>query len=491
MRWRNPARKADMPAPHERSALTSKLNKAQGLLQNWCNAAAAHPALFARCKTELAGALSHAGFSAMEKDLEITPFILDANSVRALTRDVRSLCAIFEKINKLALINVAFLRRLELSPSVESLLRREPEARLTFEFARLDFVPLPSGPRFVGFEFDAPRGAGLAAELQRAFLGHELCALAGIARLQPSALSTALLADMFMAVWRERGAATIARPNFAIFDWRESNCTAEQKLALDELRSRGLVALRADPRELKYHRDAGELRLGSTRIDLACRAIPVSEISVRRPLLAALLEAVADNAVTVVNCLRARPAQGAAALEVLTSREFNGFFTAAENEIKARLLPWTRRLAEGRTDYLGRDVELSSILANKQERFIIKTAAESGGEVAVGALIERQEWLARIDAGLKRGDIAQEFVPPLNHSCAAAVGGEGRNLLLGAYAVRGEYAGCTAWCSAGAVVAPDASQVTPVLEVGGRSKTGPIEAGRPTRKRKPTHTQQN
>jgi hypothetical protein len=59
-----------------------------------------------------------------------------------------------------------------------------------------------------------------------------------------------------------------------------------------------------------------------------------------------------------------------------------------------------------------------------------------------------------------------------------------RYLALGAFAVRGEYAGCIARVSRDPVVnVRRGGGVVPVLEVGGRSKTGPIEAARPRRRR--------
>ncbi len=477
-----------MRAPEERFATTSKVAKAAALLDGWRSVATGELAL--ACERELLESLAVSGFAhPAPPRLEITPYILDANSVRELTRNVRSLCSIFEQVNRLALSNVAFLRRLEITPSIEELLRREQEPRLSFEFARLDFSPLAGGPRFVEFDFDSPRGALLGSTLQHEFLGRELTARAGLARLLPSAPDAALLADLFMAVWAERGNDEIARPNIAIIDWRETDLRPAQDALIAELRGRGLLAERVDPREFSYRRQQRALYCGSTRFDLLYRSVSVQDISVRRLLLADFIEAVADSAITLVNSLRARPASGPLALEILTSPEFESFFSPAENEIKARLLPWTRRLTQRHSEFHGRDIDLISFVAQKPERFVIKAANEMGGsEVTLGAQVEREAWLARLDEGVRRGDVVQEHVPPLLHSRGKAAD---RHLLLSAFAVRGEYAGCTAYCSDDPVIKPQNAAVLPVLETGGRSKTGCIQAGRPTRKRKPTNSQPN
>lgn len=479
-----------MRAPEERLAATSKVAKAAALLDGWRSVAQGEPALAAACEHDLGVALAKAGFAhPVLPRVEITPYILDANTVRELTRNVRSLCAIFEQVNRLALSNVAFMRRLEITPSIEELLRREPEPRLSFEFARLDFSPLAGGPRFVEFNFDSPRGALLGSRLQQEFLAHALNARAGISRLMPSAPSPALLADLFMAVWAERGTDNVAQPNVGIIDWRETDSRPAQDALLAELRARGLTAERVDPREFIYRRQQRELIRGQTRFDLLYRSVSVQDISVRRALLSDFIEAVADGAITLVNCMRSRPATVPLALEVLTSPEFESFFSPAENEIKARLLPWTRKLSQRHSQFHGRDIDLLSFVAQKPERFVIKAANEMGGsEVTLGAQVNREAWLTRLDEGVRRGDVVQEFVPPVPHSRGT---GADKHLLLSAFAVRGEYAGCTAFCSDDSVINPQTAAVVPVVETGGRSKTGCIQAGRPTRKRKPTHTQQN
>jgi ligand-binding sensor domain-containing protein len=59
-----------------------------------------------------------------------------------------------------------------------------------------------------------------------------------------------------------------------------------------------------------------------------------------------------------------------------------------------------------------------------------------------------------------------------------------KHLILGAFAVRGEFAGCIGRVSDDPVVnVRRGGGVIPVLELGGRSKTGPIEAARPRRRR--------
>jgi hypothetical protein len=477
-----------MTAPDDRALITSKLDKASALLEGWQKAVSGHRGRHELCAQDLLAQLRSRGFdTAAFPRLELTPVFLEPPVVRELTRCVRVLCSAFEQVHKLALTNLACLRQLEISPGIEELLRREPETRLSIEFARLDFIPTAGGPRFIEINTDSPRGAMLGSTLQRALLSHEFAQAAGVSRLQSSAASAELLADLFMAVWDERGSEHILRPNIALVDWRESDARPAQETLIAELRTRGLVAERVDPREFKYDRQRGALYCGNTRYDLIYRSITVPDIAVRRLLLSEFLDAVADGAVTLVNPLRARPAANAAELELLTTRSFDSLFSPGENEYKARLLPWTRRLGQRQTDFHGRDVDLLGTLAARPERFVIKPAHAQGDEITIGAKVTLQHWLSSIDEGVRQGHFAQEYVEPTPlHGSSKA-----QSLVLSAFAVRGEYAGCTGFASELSVMLPREAALLPILEIGGRSKTGPIAAGRPTRKRKPTNTQQN
>lgn len=478
-----------MAAGKERLSATTRVDKAAGFIQSWLRTVSAQPALAERCRHNLVQALQRHGFRLPADGVAATPFILDANAVRELTRRVRALCAVFERLNQLALSNVAFLRRLEISAPFEALLRREPERRLSFELARLDFAPHPHGLQLVALECDVPAGATLAGVLQRAFLDEEACRAAGLDRLLPSAPTPALLADLCLAAWREAEGDGAQAPRIALLDWRESPPCAAQRLLLEEFRARNLKAQRTDPRDFTFNRERGALLFGDSTINLVVRDISVPEISVRRLPLAAYLEAASANAVVSINALRSRPASTSAALEVLTSSAFDGFFTAADNEIKARMLPWTRKLIRGSTDYRGREVDLPSFVSARPQRFVLRT---TDGVSVWGGSVSQGQWQALLDSGLGRGMVVQEYVPlpevPTDHSGEQTAA---PRVLLGAFAVRGEYAGCAAWCGPYTLIDPQQAALMPVLEMGGRSKTGPLEAGRPTRKRKPTATRPN
>lgn len=469
-----------MTAPGERLVTTARVDKADAISEAWQQQVT--PDAAAEVEHDLALALAKAGYGRpVPPAISVEPLVIEPVLVRELTRTVRALCGMFEQINRMALANAAFLRQLDISSHHEELLRLEPDCRLSLEFARLDFLPMAGGPRLVDAGLDAPRGALLASQLQRQFLAHSRTRGTAVGRAQASAPGPELLADLFLAVWAERGTQGF-RPNIAIIDWRETDARPAQESLLAELRQRGYLAERVDPREFVFDRDSNLLRRGRTRFDLIYRSVTVQDIAVRKVLLSEFLDAVAQRAAVLVNPLRVRPASSPLAMEVLTTRDFDGFFSPMDCEIKARVLPWTRKLSPRRTDFHGNDIDLLSYVADRPERFVLKAGNSMGGsEVTPGVMVTREQWLARLDEGLRRGDIVQEFVE------AGVPAGRRGYRLLSAFAVRGEYAGCSGYVSELPVVHRGSARVIPVLEVGGRSKSGPIEAGRPTRKRRPSN----
>jgi len=274
-----------------------------------------------------------------------------------------------------------------------------------------------------------------------------------------------------------------------VVDFNGTSTVPEQELVVECLKSRGYVAAMVDPREFEFRTADRGLYHNETRYHLVCRRALVPELARRRVLVAPFLRGLRHGDVVTVNPLRSRLAGNKGVLEILTSQAFDRFFTPAENQAKVRLLPWTRMLADRRTDYLGREIDLVPFVASKPEKFVLKPGGASGGhDVVLGPFCSQDDWLRHVDETLNHGGVVQEYVPACEHPTPLVEGTEvveqTRFLTLGAFAIRGEYAGSIARVSEDPVVnVRRGGGVVPVLELGGRSKTGPIEAARPRRRR--------
>lgn len=473
------------------STPTRKLDLATEMLNDFRAVLRRSPVRAREADLALAVALRERGFRMDGKSLRAlqAPYLIPATGVRELTRDVRTISNLLEQVVNLALNSVTFMEQVGVSPNVEELALSDSPSRLAIEFARFDYVPTAGGPRFLEFNVDSPAGAIFCNMLDTAFQQQETAREAGMHSLFPSAPSADLYADALLAAYRENARATVDEPNIAIVDFSGTPTLPEQELIAECLRSRGLNAACVDPREFEYRQEDRGLYHGGTRYHMVFRRALVPELARRRVLVAPFLRALRHGEVVAVNPLRSRLAGNKGVLEILTSQAFDRFFTPAENQAKVRLLPWTRVLKERRTDFLGREVDLIPFVLERPDKFVLKPGAAFGGQgVVLGPFCDRQDWEAHVEHALNSQGVVQEYVQAREHLTLLTEGAEVveqmKYLTLGAFAIRGEYAGCIGRVSADPVVnVSRGGGIIPVLEMGGRSKTGPIEAARPRRRR--------
>ncbi|MCC6465877.1 MAG: glutathionylspermidine synthase family protein [Planctomycetes bacterium] len=470
---------------------TRKLNLAQGMRDDFRTILRRNPLRAREADALLDQVLAARGFGLEHRKLRVwqAPVILDSGLVRELTRSVRTLSALLEQTTQLALGSVAFMEQLGISPNVEELALHDAPSRLAIEFARYDFLPSPHGPRFLEFNVDSPAGALLSNTLDTEFQKLESAREAGLHTLFPSSPPADLYEDAMLAAYGEHAFAVAESPNVAIVDFAGVNTRPEQEMLAQAVRARGLKAELLDPREFEFRRADRGLYAKDTRWHLVVRRVLAPELARRRVLVSQFLHGLRHGEVVTVNPLRSRLAGNKGVLEILTSQAFDRFFTMAENEQKARLLPWTRRMFERKTDYLDSEIDLVPFVTEKRDRFVLKPGGASGGDdVVIGAFTDAETWRRRIEECLNQDAVVQEYVPPVEHPVPLLEGNEvveqSRFLVLGAFAIRGEYGGCIARINSDPVVnVRRGGGIVPVLEAGGRSKTGPIEASRPRRRR--------
>lgn len=101
-------------------------------------------------------------------------------------------------------------------------------------------------------------------------------------------------------------------------------------------------------------------------------------------------------------------------LECFTSSEFDGLFSRSEVKRFRAHVPWTRVLAERRTEGLeGKKVDLPKYALKNQERLVLKPSWGSGGEgILLGWKVSPKTWKRGVERGLaKKGSYAvQQYI---------------------------------------------------------------------------------
>lgn len=280
----------------------------------------------------------------------------------------------------------------------------EPDVVLS----RLDAFVTPTGPRFIEINSDAPAGFGygdrMARVIQRLPVFREFSRRVSVSyRASDEGLVRAVASTL-------RAAPGAARPRIAIVDWKEVKTLPDQEILREAFAQRGFDCVLADPREVGVA--GGRLHAGGAPVDLVYRRAVLSELVGREAEVRPFLGAYRRLLCPFVNSFRCRLSEDKAFLAVLTDEAFAALVSPEERAFLARVLPWTRRVAERHTVKDGRWVDLVPFVAENRERLVLKPTHEYGGRsVHLGSETSPQEWEAAVRAALHAPWVVQERVP--------------------------------------------------------------------------------
>lgn len=99
-------------------------------------------------------------------------------------------------------------------------------------------------------------------------------------------------------------------------------------------------------------------------------------------------------------------------LAVLSENQHSDIFTAGERETIKRYIPWTRKVAPGKTTFAGGPIDLEPFMYSHREQLVIKPSIGFGGKsVYIGKYIKEARWHQLVKAALKTGRwLVQEYV---------------------------------------------------------------------------------
>jgi hypothetical protein len=320
----------------------------------------------------------------------LRPHFLLREQHELLLRAVRHFRGALIKARDLALREPALLDLLGLTDGERRLLAVNPEYQSVGVVTRLDTVL--AGDRLWLVELNAEGAFGVSyadrlTELFETFqpvreLGREL-------PLSPAYAGNALVGAILDA-WYEFGGTRL--PKVAVVDWQEVATRTEFDMICERFRQHGIKARFVDPRELEYK--DGVLSAGGEDIDLVYRRVLTSEILGREDEVKPLLEAYKARVVCVVNSFRAKVLDKKVLFALLFDPRVTASFTAEEMAAVHAHVPWTRRVAETKTEGPdGEEVDLLPWAQENRARLVLKPNDDVGGRgVLIGANVEPSVW---------------------------------------------------------------------------------------------------
>lgn len=340
----------------------------------------------------------------------LRPRLMHVAEYAALQRLIVPLMSAFSKVHARAMDDMEFRSQLGLTEWEESLLGADPGYPAASPTSRLDFFLSPGGRSSGLTEYNAetPAGAAYGDALTEAFL--DLPAMREFSRRRDVFPIPARhgVTGALLDAWREFS-GTRARPRVAILDWDDVPTRTEFDLFQEHFHAIGIDCVIDDPRRAEYQ--GGKLVVGGAPVDVVYKRVLISELVEHCGLDSAVVRAVRDRAVCMVNGFRCKVLHKKASLAVLSDEANAAMFDTAERLAIAGSVPWTRVVAERITTWRGAEVDLMRLILDLREWLVLKPNDEYGGKgITLGWTVDGATWEAALRSALATPHIVQERV---------------------------------------------------------------------------------
>ncbi len=249
------------------------------------------------------------------------------------------------------------------------------------------------------------------------------------------------------------------KPNIAFVCKRDSTVLGDFLAFVDFYNEMGYNTQFGDPRDFQY--DGKKLSLKGHAIQLIYRdAIDDIILDPYWDDSQQLVQALRDNAVCFINPVSAATGDFKAVLEILTDPQYDEMFTDEEIEIHRNNIPWTRTLADVKTKYDEKEIDLVSFVRDNKDNLVLKPSDGYGGfGVLVGKTAGNEEWNDLIDKSLTEDIIytVQEFANIPQEDFPVIEDGEfkgfsPKNVNINFWSHDGEFAGAFVRAAEGSVI---------------------------------------
>ena len=200
-------------------------------------------------------------------------------------------------------------------------------------------------------------------------------------------------------------------PQIAIIDLKGMPTQKEFELFKEFFEREGYPSTICSPDELEF--DNNRLRVGDFQIDIAYKRLLVNEYLPIMRESPALLDAYRAGAICMVNSFRSKLIHKKALFAVLTDQRRAALFTSEEQQAIRKHVPWTRLVRAGKSDYLGKEIDLLEYVNANRDKLVLKPNDDYGGHgITIGWNSDEIRWEEALRSALVNGDyLAQERVP--------------------------------------------------------------------------------
>ena len=308
--------------------------------------------------------------------------------------------------------DASLLRALGVTEAEERLIRIDPGYATASTASRLDAFLLPESLHFAEYNAESPAGPGYTQRLCELFDGLETMTRFKLGRAGAFHRTIPPLLAALLDSYREWGGHERA-PTIAIVDWKDVPTWTEFELLRDAFVDAGAPTIVCDPRDLTF--EDGLLRAQGRSIDLVYRRVLINDIIARPQECAALVTAYENRAVCVANTFRCKLPHKKAFFAILTDPAHDALLSGDERALVRAHVPWTRLVADVKTERAGRQGDLLESARLDREQLVLKPNDEYGGTgVMLGWETSQPEWDAALNRALADPPgswVVQERIP--------------------------------------------------------------------------------
>jgi hypothetical protein len=340
----------------------------------------------------------------------LRPRLMTAESYATLQSQIMPLMRAFRRIHDRAVLDPVFRQQFRLTDWEETLFGADPGYSQYSPTSRLDFFAAPGSQSLGLTEYNAetPAGAAYGDALSDVFLDmpvmREFARTHDITPVPARHGVTGALLD----AWHEFSGSR-SRPRIAILDWDDVPTKTEFELYQTHFQAIGLECVIDDPRNVEYRN--GALIVQGAKADLVYKRVLISELIDQCGLESALVRAVRDKAVCMVDGFRCKALHKKASLAVLSDEVNAAMFSTDERLAIARSIPWTRIVEHRTTTWRGAAVDLVRLILDLREWLVLKPNDDYGGKgITLGWTVDNAAWEAAVTAALDSPHIVQERV---------------------------------------------------------------------------------
>jgi glutathionylspermidine synthase len=340
----------------------------------------------------------------------LRPRFLSPSQYRFLQQRAAVVLRAFRKAHRAALADDTLLAQFRLADWERTLAHVDAGFRDASPVSRLDafFVAEAGGLRFTEYNAETPAGGAYNDVLTEVFFG--LPIMREFMRtwdLRPLPARHDVLHALLDAYAQWSGTRSV--PRIAIVDWSDVPTRSEFLLFQDYFARQGLDCIIVDPREVTY--DGKRLRSAHGDIDLVYKRVLLTELVEREGIDHAVLRAVRDRAVCMVNPPSCKILHKKASLAVLHDERNAALFDADESQAIAASIPWTRVVEERRTIHEGQEVDLLPFIDEHRDQLVLKPNDEYGGKgIVLGWEADSDTWATTIKTALAEPYIVQQRI---------------------------------------------------------------------------------